>query len=85
MINAYETSGNSPTKRKPKTVKVVTIDAQFPSLRGAMRQTGKGCGSSLRAAFAAAGRNLFSQARLKRKRFTQFTIAVTVSTIDQAA
>ena len=81
MINAYQASGTSPTKRKPKTVKVVTIEATFPELKtGAMRQTGMGQGSSLRVAFAAAGRDLFSQPRLKRKRLSQFAITVTVGT-----
>jgi hypothetical protein len=81
MINAYNTSGTSPTTRKPKTLKVVTINAQFPELKdGATHQIGKGRGSSLRVAFAAAGRNLFSQPRLRRKRFTQFSITATVGT-----
>ena len=83
MINTYETSGSSPTKRKPK---VVTINAQFPELRGgSAHQTGHGHGSSLRVAFAAAGRNLFSQPKLKRKRFTQFTLTVSVGTVEEAA
>lgn len=77
-MNAYETSGNSPTKRKHK---IVTIEATFPDLKtGAMRQMGTGHGSSLRVAFAAAGRDLFSQPRLRKKRFTQFTITATVGT-----
>ena len=83
MINAYHTSGTSPTKRKPKIVKVVTVDAQFPELKN-IRQTGKGQGSSLRVAFAAAGRNLFRQPKLKCKRFTQFTLAVTVGRVEDA-
>jgi hypothetical protein len=81
MINAYHTSGTSPTKRKRKIVKVVVVNAHFPELsNGAMHQTGKGRGSSLRVAFAAAGRDLFRQPKLKCKRFTQFAVSVTVGT-----
>ena len=55
-------------------IKVAVIEAEFPELKaGAMYQTGRGRGSSLRAAFAAAGRDLFKQPKLKSKRFTQFT------------
>lgn len=85
MLNSFETSGNSPTTRK-RIVKVVSITARFPELQGgAMRQTGEGRGSSLRVAFAAAGRNLFRQPKLKCKRFTQFTLAVTVGRVEEAA
>jgi hypothetical protein len=77
--NRFAESGTSPTRTK----KTVTLDAEFPELSGAMRHTGKGRGSSLRVAFAAAGRNLFKQPKLKCKRFSQFTIAVTVDTIHE--
>jgi hypothetical protein len=84
-MNAYATSGNSPTKHKRK-LKVVTINAQFPELKGdSTHQMGTGHGSSLRVAFAAAGRDLFSRPRLKRKRFTQFTVAATVAIVEEAA
>lgn len=76
MINAFEASGSSPTKRKAK---VVEITAHFPELHNT-HHTGKGRGSSLRVALAAAGRDLFRQPKLKCKRFKQFTLAVTVST-----
>jgi hypothetical protein len=58
-------------------VHVVTIEATFPELKtGAMYQTGRGRGSTVRSAFAAAGRNLFSQPKLKRKRYTMFKATV---------
>jgi hypothetical protein len=58
-------------------VHVVTIEATFPELKtGAMYQTGRGRGSAVRSAFAAAGRNLFGQPKLKRKRFTMFKATV---------
>jgi hypothetical protein len=78
MLNSYQTSGTSPTKRK---LKVVMINAEFPELQGgSVRQTGKGQGSSLRVAFSAAGRDLFSQPKLKRKRFTSFKATFSVNT-----
>lgn len=80
MINAYQTSGTSPTKRQSKT-KTVTLEANFPELKDRSHASGKGHGSSLRVAFAAAGRNLFSQPKLKRKRFTQFTIVAVVEKV----
>jgi hypothetical protein len=62
-------------------IKVVTIEATFPELKsGAMYQQGRGRGSSIKAAFAAAGRNLFKQPKLKAKRFTMFKATVSVGT-----
>ena len=62
-------------------IKVVTIEATFPELKsGAMYQQGRGRGSSVRVAFAAAGRNLFKQPKLKAKRFTMFTATVSIGT-----
>jgi hypothetical protein len=66
-------------------VKVVTIEATFPELKtGAMYQTGRGRGSSVRVAFAAAGRNLFKQPKLKAKRFTMFKATVSIGTEAEA-
>ena len=79
MIDAYQTSGTSPTKNQSKN-KTVILEATFPELKDQSHVLGKGHGSSLRVAFAAAGRNLFSQPKLKRKRLTQFTIEATVRT-----
>jgi len=62
-------------------VKVVTIEAFFGELKGsACYQTGRGRGSSVRVAFAAAGRNLFKQPKLKAKRFTMFKATVSIGT-----
>lgn len=64
-----------------KAIRVVTIDATFPELKtGAMYQTGRGEGSTIRAAFAAAGRDLFKQKKLKAKRFTMFKATVSIGT-----
>jgi hypothetical protein len=64
-----------------KAIRVVTIDATFPELKtGAMYQTGRGEGSTVRAAFAAAGRDLFKQKKLKAKRFTMFKATVSIGT-----
>ena len=66
-------------------IKVVTIEATFPELKtGAMYQTGRGRGSSVRVAFAAAGRNLFKQPKLKAKRFTMFKAVISVGTEAEA-
>ena len=52
---------------------------------GAMYQQGRGRGSSVRVAFAAAGRNLFKQPKLKAKRFTMFTATVSIGTVPDTA
>lgn len=65
-------------------MKVVTIEATFPELKsGAMYQTGRGQGSTLKVAFAKAGRDLFRQPKLKAKRFTMFTATVSVGTVQK--
>jgi hypothetical protein len=62
-------------------MKVVVIEAKFSELKPqSQHQRGRGQGSSVRVAFAAAGRDLFKQPRLKRKRFTFFTAICSVST-----
>ena len=62
-------------------MKVVVIEAMFSELKPqCQHQEGRGQGSSVRVAFAAAGRNLFKQPRLKRKRFTTFTAICSVGT-----
>ena len=67
-------------------IKVVTIEATFPELKsGAMYQQGRGRGSSIKAAFAAAGRNLFKQPKLKAKRFTMFKATVSIGTVPEEA
>jgi hypothetical protein len=62
-----------------KTIKVVTIDAQFPELKGgACNQRGRGTGSSVKAAGARAISDLLRQPKLRRKRFSKFTAVVSV-------
>jgi hypothetical protein len=62
-------------------MKSVTISAQFPELKGgACEQTGRGKAGTVRAAFAAAGRDLFKQPKLKAKRFTMFKATVSIGT-----
>lgn len=64
-------------------MKIVTIDAVFSELKpNAQHQRGLGQGSSVRAAFAAAARNLFQQPQLKRKRITAFTCTVSIGTVQ---
>ena len=63
-------------------MKVVTIEAEFPELLSKyMYQQGRGKASNVRAAFAAAGRDLFKQPKLKAKRFTMFKATVSVGTV----
>lgn len=64
-----------------KSIRVVTLECLFPELKGpAMYQAGRGEGSSVRSAFAAAGRDLFKQKKLKAKRFTMFKATVSIGT-----
>ena len=64
-----------------KLIRVITIEAVFPELKtGAMYQTGRGEGSTVRSAFAAAGRDLLKQKKLKAKRFTMFKATVSIGT-----
>ncbi len=64
-----------------KTVKVVTLEGSFPELPSSkMYATGRGEGSNLKAAFAAAGRNLFKQPNLKGRRLSAFKLVVSVGT-----
>ena len=66
-----------------KKIRVVTIEATFPELKsGAMYQTGRGRAGTVRAAFVAAGRDLFKQPKLKAKRFTMFKATVSIGTVD---
>ena len=62
-------------------MKVVVIAATFPELRPQHRnQQGRGSGSTIRSAFAAAARDLLKEPRLKRKRITTFTASCSVGT-----
>lgn len=65
-----------------KTLKSVTLEGKFPELlMKYMYQQGRGTGTTLKAAFAAAGRDLFSQKGLKGRRISSFTLTVSVGTI----
>lgn len=65
----------------PKTIKVVTLEGTFPELpTPKMYQQGRGEGGSLKAAFAAAGRDLLKKPGLKARRLTAFTLTVSVGT-----
>ena len=62
--------------------KSVTIEANFLELKGGSTyQQGRGIGSSVRVAFAKAGKNLFQQPGLKGKRFTMFKATVSIGTV----
>ena len=62
-------------------VKVVTIEATFPELTsGAMYQTGRGRGSSVRVAGARAFANLMRQPKIKGKKITMFKATVSIGT-----
>ena len=62
--------------------KVVTIEAQFPELRGgAVNQRGRGVGSSVRVAAARAVVDLLRQPKLNRKRYSRFTAVVSVGSV----
>jgi hypothetical protein len=62
--------------------RVVMIDAHFPELKGgACYQRGRGVAGSTKAAGAMAIRDLFSQPKLRRKRFSTFSATVSVGTL----
>ena len=62
--------------------RVVMNDAHFPELKGgACYQRGKGVAGSPKAAAAMAIRDLFSQPKLRRKRFSTFSATVSVGTL----
>lgn len=65
----------------PKAIKVVTLEGTFPELPSPkMYQQGRGEGGTLKAAFAAAGRDLFKKPGLKARRLSAFTLTVSVGT-----
>ena len=67
-----------------KRLKVVSITAHFPQLKGGKaHQQGRGQGGTLAVAFAKAGRNLFKQPGLRTQRFTEFSATFTVGTIKE--
>lgn len=65
----------------PKSVKVVTLEGTFPELPcPKMYVSARGEGSSMKTAFAAAGRQLFKHKNLKARRISAFTLTVSVGT-----
>jgi hypothetical protein len=63
----------------PKEIKVVTISAHFPELKGPkMYQQGRGRGSSVKVAAANAVRNLLKQPGLKSQRYSMFKATIAV-------
>jgi hypothetical protein len=66
-----------------KTLKSVTLEGKFPELLAKfMYQQGRGQGTTLKSAFAAAGRDLFKQKGLKGRRITAFSLVVSVGSVE---
>lgn len=60
-------------------MRVVTITALFPELRGGRaHQQGRGRGSTVQAALGAATRDLLKQKGLRHQRYTEFSATFTV-------
>ena len=69
---------------KPKTTKVVRIEATFPELPGGRcNQTGKGEGTSLKVAAKRALDDLLRQKKLKHQRFTTIKAIISIGTITE--
>lgn len=65
-------------------MKVVMIDAEFPEFKGgAMRQRGKGTGSTARVAAARAFADLLKQPKVKRKQFSTIKAVISVGTVPE--
>jgi hypothetical protein len=64
----------------PVKLKVVTIDAQFPELKGANQFIGRGQASTIRVAGARAFAALMKEPKLKRKQISRFTAVVSFGT-----
>lgn len=65
-------------------MKVVTISALFPELKGGRcNQQGRGRGSTLQSAMGAATRDLLKQKGLRKQRFTEFSATFTVGTVRE--
>jgi dsRNA-specific ribonuclease len=70
-----------PSKR---TIKSVTIEAEFGELKGGRTyQVGRGKGSNFKAAAAAAMRDLLKQKGLKAQRFTTCKAVISFGTITE--
>jgi len=65
-------------------MKVVTVTALFPQLRGGRaHQQGRGRGSTVQAAMGAAMRDLVKQKGLRKQRYSEFTATFTLATIEE--
>lgn len=71
---------------KTKKVKVVTLDGTFPERPSSkMYATGRGQAGNIKAAFAAAGRELFKHKNLRGARITAAKLVMSVGTIEVEA
>ena len=67
----------------PKTLKVVTLEGTFPEmLIKSMYQTGRGTGSNIRTAAAAAIKDLLKQPGLKGRRISAAKLTMSIGTQD---
>jgi hypothetical protein len=74
----------NPATQPTKTLKSVTIEGSFPELKGArMYQSGRGKGSNIKAAAAAAMRDLLKSKGLKAQRFTVCKATISFGTITE--
>ncbi len=66
-------------------MKVVTIEALFPEMKGGRcHQQGRGRGSNVQAALCAAMRDLVKQKGLRKQRYSEFSATFTVGTVAPA-
>jgi hypothetical protein len=66
---------------KSKTLKVVTLEGMFPELATPrMYQQGRGTGSNIRAAAAAAIRDLMKKPGLRSRRITMAKLTMSIGT-----
>lgn len=66
-------------------MKQATVDAQFPELKGDCYATGRGTGSTPRAAIARAVADLFQQRNVRRKRISTIKMRISISTVAKVA
>ena len=65
-------------------MKIVTVTALFPQLRGGRaHQQARGQGSTVQAALGAAMRDLVKQKGLRKQRYSEFSATFTVATIQE--
>ena len=65
-------------------MKIVTVTALFPQLRGGRaHKQARGRGSTVQAALGAAMRDLVKQKGLRKQRYSEFSATFTVATIQE--